>query len=45
MSLVAIDGGIVVGHAMLSRMRAPRRALGLGLVAIGSISYAPAFAG
>jgi putative acetyltransferase len=33
-SLVAIDGGAVVGHVLLSRMAAPFRALGLAPVAV-----------
>lgn len=33
-SLVAVEGGAVIGHAMFSRMRAPFRALGLGPVAV-----------
>ena len=34
LSLVAIDGDKVVGHALLSRMTAPFQALGLGPVAV-----------
>ncbi len=33
-SLVAIEGGVLTGHVMLSRMAAPFRALGLGPVAV-----------
>jgi putative acetyltransferase len=33
-SLVAVDGGRVVGHVMFSKMSAPFRALGLGPVAV-----------
>ncbi len=34
LSLVAIEDGAVAGHVMLSRMKAPFRALGLGPVAM-----------
>jgi len=34
LSLVAIDGGVLAGHVMFSRMAAPFRALGLGPVAV-----------
>jgi putative acetyltransferase len=33
-SLVAIEGGTLIGHVMFSRMAAPFRALGLGPVAV-----------
>jgi putative acetyltransferase len=33
-SMVAVESGVVVGHAMLSKMDAPFRALGLGPVAV-----------
>lgn len=34
MSLVAIEGSVLAGHVMFSRMAAPFRALGLGPVAV-----------
>src|SRR5690606_34609089 len=34
LSLVAEDGGAVIGHIMFSRMTAPFRALGLGPLAV-----------
>ena len=33
-SLVAVDGGEIVGHILFSRMAAPFRALGLGPVSV-----------
>lgn len=33
-SLVAVDGGRVLGHLLLSRMKGPFRALGLGPIAV-----------